>query len=122
MSEIAKHPETNEKWWKEAVVYQIYPASFKDSNGDGWGDLNGIRSKLTYLKKLGIDAVWVCPFYDSPQDDMGYDIANYEKVWPTYGTNDDCFNLIKEAHDLGMKLFVDLVISTNFLPASLEST
>lgn len=111
MSEIQKHPETTEKWWKEAVVYQIYPASFKDSNGDGWGDLNGIRSKLSYLKKLGIDAVWVCPFYDSPQDDMGYDIANYEKVWPTYGTNDDCFNLIKEAHNLGMKLFVDLVIN-----------
>ncbi|CAD6469098.1 Y55_G0049640.mRNA.1.CDS.1 [Saccharomyces cerevisiae] len=84
--------------WKEATAYQIYLASFKDSNNDGWGDLAGITSKLDYVKELGVDAIWVCPFYESPQEDMGYDIANYEKVWPRYGTNEDCFQMIEEAH------------------------
>lgn len=102
---------SSKKWWKEAVVYQIYPASFKDSNNDGWGDLNGIRSKLPYLKELGVDVIWISPFYDSPQDDMGYDIANYEKVWPVYGTNQNCYDLINEIHRLGMKVLVDLVIN-----------
>ncbi|CAI4453768.1 ALH_1b_G0016780.mRNA.1.CDS.1 [Saccharomyces cerevisiae] len=101
----------NPKWWKEATVYQIYPASFKDSNNDGWGDLAGITSKLDYVKELGVDAIWVCPFYDSPQEDMGYDIANYEKVWPRYGTNEDCFQMIEEAHKRGIKVIVDLVIN-----------
>ncbi|CAR23778.1 glycoside hydrolase family 13 protein [Lachancea thermotolerans CBS 6340] len=108
---ISEHPETLSKWWKEATIYQIYPASFKDSNDDGWGDLKGITSKLEYLKKLGVDAIWVCPFYDSPQQDMGYDIANYEKVWPTYGTNEECFELINKTHELGMKFITDLVIN-----------
>ncbi|SCU87752.1 LAME_0D11342g1_1 [Lachancea meyersii CBS 8951] len=108
---ITEHPETTPKWWKEATIYQIYPASFKDSNNDGWGDLKGITSKLQYLKDLGVDAVWVCPFYDSPQQDMGYDIANYEKVWPTYGTNEECFELINKTHELGMKFITDLVIN-----------
>ncbi|AQZ10070.1 hypothetical protein BZL39_A10070 [Zygosaccharomyces parabailii] len=107
----AEHPEAKPKWWKEAAIYQIYPASFKDTNGDGWGDLNGITEKLKYLKDLGIDAIWVCPFYDSPQEDMGYDVANYEKVWPTYGSNQDCFRLIDECHNLGMKFITDLVIN-----------
>ncbi|KAF4006018.1 Alpha amylase, catalytic domain family protein [Saccharomyces cerevisiae] len=88
-----------------------YPASFKDSNNDGWGDLKGITSKLQYIKDLGVDAIWVCPFYDSPQQDMGYDISNYEKVWPTYGTNEDCFELIDKTHKLGMKFITDLVIN-----------
>ncbi|CAI5222946.1 ANM_HP_G0050720.mRNA.1.CDS.1 [Saccharomyces cerevisiae] len=101
----------NPKWWKEATVYQIYPASFKDSNNDGWGDLAGITSKLDYVKELGVDAIWVCPFYESPQEDMGYDIANYEKVWPRYGTNEDCFQMIEEAHKRGIKVIVDLVIN-----------
>lgn len=105
------HPEINPKWWKEATVYQIYPASFKDSNNDGWGDMNGIYSKLEYIKNLGVDAIWISPFYDSPQDDMGYDIANYEKVWPTYGTNEECFRVIKKTHELGMKFITDLVIN-----------
>ncbi|KAF4003011.1 Alpha amylase, catalytic domain family protein, partial [Saccharomyces cerevisiae] len=96
---------------KEATIYQIYPASFKDSNNDGWGDLKGITSKLQYIKDLGVDAIWVCPFYDSPQQDMGYDISNYEKVWPTYGTNEDCFELIDKTHKLGMKFITDLVIN-----------
>ncbi|CDO93417.1 unnamed protein product [Kluyveromyces dobzhanskii CBS 2104] len=108
---LSKHPETDPKWWKEAVVYQVYPASFKDSNNDGWGDIKGIDSKLEYIKELGVDAIWISPFYDSPQEDMGYDIADYEKVWPRYGTNDDIFNLIDRAHKLGMKLVVDLVIN-----------
>ncbi|CEP60797.1 glycoside hydrolase family 13 protein LALA0_S01e19174g [Lachancea lanzarotensis] len=108
---IIEHPETKPEWWKEATIYQIYPASFKDSNNDGWGDLKGITSKLGYLKKLGVDAIWVCPFYDSPQQDMGYDISNYEKVWPTYGTNEDCFELINKTHELGMKFITDLVIN-----------
>ncbi|SCU97085.1 LADA_0H04346g1_1 [Lachancea dasiensis] len=99
------------KWWKHATVYQIYPASFKDSNNDGWGDLAGIVEKLPYLKHLGVDAVWLCPFYDSPQEDMGYDIADYEKVWPRYGTNQDCFELIRQCHALDIKVVVDLVIN-----------
>lgn len=111
MAEVKNHPETLPKWWKEATVYQIYPASFKDSNNDGWGDMKGIASKLEYIKDLGIDAIWISPFYDSPQDDMGYDIANYEKVWPTYGTNEDCFKLIEKTHELGMKFITDLVIN-----------
>ncbi|SCU95659.1 LADA_0G16754g1_1 [Lachancea dasiensis] len=105
------HPESDPKWWKEATIYQIYPASFKDSDNDGWGDMKGIFSKLEYIKELGVDAIWISPFYDSPQDDMGYDIANYEKVWPTYGTNEDCFNVIKKTHELGMKFITDLVIN-----------
>ncbi|CDO96618.1 unnamed protein product [Kluyveromyces dobzhanskii CBS 2104] len=108
---ISKHPETDPKWWKEAVVYQVYPASFKDSNDDGWGDIKGINSKLEYIKELGADTIWISPFYDSPQEDMGYDIADYEKVWPRYGTNDDIFNLIENAHSLGIKIVVDLVIN-----------
>ncbi|CEP64782.1 alpha-glucosidase LALA0_S13e02894g [Lachancea lanzarotensis] len=99
------------KWWKEATVYQIYPASFKDSDNDGWGDLPGITSKLDYFKYLGVDTIWICPFYDSPQQDMGYDISDYEKVWPRYGTNEDCFELIEKAHQSGIKVVVDLVIN-----------
>lgn len=108
---MPNHPETEPKWWKEATVYQIYPASFKDSDNDGWGDMKGIYSKLDYIKELGADAIWISPFYDSPQDDMGYDIANYEKVWPTYGTNEDCFKVIEKTHKLGMKFITDLVIN-----------
>ncbi|CAI4554665.1 ALH_1b_G0028010.mRNA.1.CDS.1 [Saccharomyces cerevisiae] len=73
--------------------------------------MKGIASKLEYIKELGADAIWISPFYDSPQDDMGYDIANYEKVWPTYGTNEDCFALIEKTHKLGMKFITDLVIN-----------
>ena len=70
MTISSAHPETEPKWWKEATFYQIYPASFKDSNDDGWGDMKGISSKLEYIKELGVDAIWISPFYDSPQDDM----------------------------------------------------
>ncbi|KAF4004083.1 Alpha amylase, catalytic domain family protein [Saccharomyces cerevisiae] len=120
MTISSAHPETEPKWWKEATIYQIYPASFKDSNNDGWGDMKGIASKLEYIKELGADAIWISPFYDSPQDDMGYDIANYEKVWPTYGTNEDCFALIEKTHKLGMKFITDLVINT--VPANMNGS
>lgn len=76
-------------WWKEASVYQIYSASFCDSNGDRIGDLQGIISKIPYLRSLGIDVVWLCPVYKSPQRDMGYDISDYRVIYPSYGTTDD---------------------------------
>lgn len=98
-------------WWKDAVVYQIYPASFKDSNGDGLGDIPGIISKLDYLKELGVDVVWVSPMFDSPQVDMGYDISDYEAVYPPYGTLQDMEVLVAELHRRDMKLVLDLVIN-----------
>ncbi|KAF2665206.1 glycoside hydrolase [Microthyrium microscopicum] len=98
-------------WWKEAVFYQIYPASYKDSNGDGVGDIPGIISKLDYIKGLGVDAIWICPMYDSPQVDMGYDISNYEDVYPPYGTLTDMEALIQGCHERGMKIIGDLVIN-----------
>ncbi|QRG39018.1 alpha-glucosidase [Candidozyma auris] len=98
-------------WWKEAAIYQIWPASYKDSNGDGVGDLPGIISKLDYVKSLGVDIIWLSPMYDSPQDDMGYDISDYENVYPKYGTLEDMDKLISEVHSRGMKLILDLVIN-----------
>ncbi|CAI6342227.1 unnamed protein product [Periconia digitata] len=99
------------RWWKEAVVYQIYPASFLDSNADGWGDVPGITSKLDYLKELGVDVIWISPIYKSPQADMGYDIADYEDIDPSYGTLADVDNLIKEIKKRDMKLVMDLVVN-----------
>ncbi|KAF3003518.1 hypothetical protein E8E13_005269 [Curvularia kusanoi] len=99
------------RWWKEAVVYQVYPASFKDTNGDGWGDVPGITQKLDYLKNLGVDVIWVSPIYKSPQADMGYDIADYEDIDPSYGTLQDVDNLIKEIKKRDMKLVMDLVVN-----------
>ena len=98
-------------WWKEAVVYQIYPASFKDSNDDGWGDIKGIISKLDYIKELGANVIWVSPIYRSPQADMGYDISDYEDIDPIYGTLADVDNLIAELHKRDMKLVMDLVVN-----------
>ena len=98
-------------WWKQAVIYQIYPASFCDSNGDGIGDLPGITSKLDYVASLGVDVIWICPMYDSPQVDMGYDISNYEDVYRPYGTVQDMETLIKETHARGMRIMLDLVIN-----------
>ncbi|EMD85110.1 glycoside hydrolase family 13 protein [Bipolaris maydis ATCC 48331] len=102
---------TPRPWWKDAVVYQIYPASFKDSNGDGIGDLNGIISELDYIRSIGVDVIWVCPMYDSPQVDMGYDIRNYEDVYRPYGTVQDMQRLIDETHSRGMKIILDLVVN-----------
>lgn len=98
-------------WFKEAVFYQIYPKSFKDSNGDGIGDINGIISQLDYLKELGIDCLWLSPIYDSPNDDNGYDIRNYKKIAQDMGSMEDLKNLIDELHQRGMKLIMDLVVN-----------
>ncbi|EJT97970.1 alpha-glucosidase [Dacryopinax primogenitus] len=99
------------KWWKEATIYQIYPASFKDSNGDGLGDIPGIISKLDYLKALGVNVLWICPFYKSPQYDMGYDISDYQDVHAPYGTKADIDALISGVHERGMKVIFDLVVN-----------
>ncbi|WP_407839460.1 glycoside hydrolase family 13 protein [Streptomyces sp. DSM 116496] len=96
-------------WWREAVIYQVYPRSFADSNGDGMGDLEGIRSRLPYLKELGVDAVWLSPFYASPQADAGYDVADYRAIDPMFGTLHDADAVIREAHGLGLRIIVDLV-------------
>lgn len=101
----------NKVWWKEAVAYQIYPRSFMDTNGDGIGDLNGIISKLDYLKDLGVDVIWVSPFYKSPNDDCGYDISDYCDIMDEFGTMADFDRLLKEVHQRGMKLIADLVIN-----------
>ncbi|MCY8835641.1 glycoside hydrolase family 13 protein [Bacillus atrophaeus] len=98
-------------WWKEAVVYQIYPRSFKDSNGDGIGDINGIRSMLPYIKDLGADVIWICPVFDSPNADNGYDIRDYKKILTEFGTMDDLDSLLNEIHEFGMKLIIDLVVN-----------
>lgn len=98
-------------WWKEAVVYQIYPRSFKDSDGDGVGDLKGIISKLDYVKSLGVDAVWLNPIYASPNDDNGYDISNYREIMKDFGTMEDFDLLLKEMHSRGIKLIMDLVVN-----------
>jgi oligo-1,6-glucosidase len=99
------------KWWKEAVVYQIYPRSFKDSDGDGVGDLKGIISKLDYIKSLGVDAVWLNPIYSSPNDDMGYDISDYRNIMKEFGTMSDFDAMLKGMHDRGIKLVMDLVVN-----------
>lgn len=98
-------------WWKEAVCYQVYPRSFNDSNNDGIGDINGIREKLDYLKDLGIDVIWVSPIFKSPNDDNGYDISDYQDIMDEFGTMEDFELLLKETHDKGMKLILDLVIN-----------
>ncbi len=100
-----------EKWWKEAVFYQIYPRSFYDSNGDGIGDIPGITEKLDYLKELGIDALWLSPVYDSPNDDNGYDIRDYRAIMREFGTMEDFDRLLAEVHKRGMHLIMDLVVN-----------
>lgn len=106
---IMENPQ--KKWWKEAVVYQIYPRSFKDSDGDGVGDLKGIISKLDYIKSLGVDAVWLNPIYTSPNDDNGYDISNYREIMKDFGTMEDFDLLLKGMHERGIKLIMDLVVN-----------
>ncbi|MGB8450716.1 MAG: alpha-glucosidase [Anaerocolumna sp.] len=99
------------QWWKEAVVYQIYPRSFKDSNGDGIGDIPGIIEKLDYLKYLGIDIIWISPMYQSPNDDNGYDISDYKAIMNDFGTMGDFNDLLEKAHGMGMKIIMDLVVN-----------
>ena len=98
-------------WWKKSVVYQVYPKSFKDSNGDGIGDLNGLKEKLPYLEKLGIDVIWLNPIFQSPQVDNGYDISDYRQIEPTLGTMEDFDELLSEAHKHGIKIILDLVVN-----------
>lgn len=99
------------EWWKKSVVYQVYPRSFNDTNGDGIGDIKGITEKLDYLNDLGIDVIWLSPVFESPQDDNGYDISDYRKIWSTFGTNEDMYELIEEAHKRNIKIVMDLVVN-----------
>ncbi|MHA1522741.1 MAG: alpha-glucosidase, partial [Promethearchaeota archaeon] len=98
-------------WWKKTTIYQIYPRSFKDSTGNGIGDLRGIISKLDYIKDLGVETIWFSPFYSSPQGDFGYDISDYQNIVPEYGTMDDFKDLVKNIHDRNMKIVLDLVLN-----------
>ena len=99
------------RWWKESVIYQIYPRSFCDSNGDGIGDLNGITGKLDYLKELGIDVIWLSPVYKSPNDDNGYDISDYQAIMDEFGTMEDFDRMLATAHEKGIKIMMDLVVN-----------
>ena len=99
------------KWWQSSVVYQIYPRSFADSNGDGMGDLPGITGKIEYLKKLGVNVLWICPIYQSPQDDNGYDISDYRAVYPEFGTMENMKDLIQKCKDNDIKIIMDLVVN-----------
>ncbi|MFD6433393.1 glycoside hydrolase family 13 protein [Streptomyces venezuelae] len=101
--------ETRTDWWRDAVIYQVYPRSFADGDGDGMGDLEGIRSRLPYLRDLGVDAVWLSPFYASPQADAGYDVADYRAIDPMFGSLLDADAVIRYAHELGLRIIVDLV-------------
>ena len=109
MNEKNKNSIPDRKWWKEAVVYQIYPRSFKDSDGDGIGDLRGITSKLDYIKSLGIDVVWLNPIFASPNDDNGYDISDYQAIMKEFGTMVDFDEMLAGMHERGIKLVLDLV-------------
>ncbi len=106
-------------WWRGAVIYQIYPRSYQDSNGDGIGDLKGITSRLEHIANLGADAIWISPFFTSPMRDFGYDVSNYVDVDPMFGTLADFDGLITEAHRLGIRVMIDLVLSHTLRPASL---
>src|SRR5579863_8641042 len=99
------------EWWRGAVVYQIYPRSFRDANGDGIGDLEGIRRGLPYIASLGVDAIWLSPFFASPMKDFGYDVSDYRDVDPMFGTLADFDALLAEAHGLGLKVIIDQVWS-----------
>jgi len=106
-----RHENMSEAWWKRSVVYQIYPKSFLDTTGSGTGDIQGIISKLDYIKKLGVDVIWLTPIYKSPQNDNGYDISDYYSIEPSYGTMEDFQELLDETHKRDMKLIMDLVIN-----------
>ena len=96
-------------WWRRGTIYQVYPRSFADADGDGTGDVEGIRSKLPYLSDLGVDGIWISPWYPSPLADGGYDVADYRDINPMFGTLADAERLLDEAHELGIKVIVDLV-------------
>ena len=102
--------ENKYKWWQKTVVYQIYPRSFKDSTGNGIGDIRGIIEKLDYIQDLGVETIWISPFFESPQTDYGYDISNFREIAPEYGDMNDFNILLKEIHDRNMKIVLDLVL------------
>ncbi|MEV0317947.1 glycoside hydrolase family 13 protein [Streptomyces sp. NPDC050658] len=108
-ADAASDADARPEWWRDAVIYQVYPRSFADGNGDGMGDLPGITARLPYLARLGVDAVWLSPFYVSPQADAGYDVADYRAVDPMFGTLPDADDLVREAHALGLRVIVDVV-------------
>ena len=108
---VRSNGATPNPWWANAVVYQIYPRSFQDTNGDGIGDLKGITSRLDYLADLGVDVLWLSPVYRSPQDDNGYDISDYQDIDPLFGTLEDMDELLAEAHRRGLKIVMDLVVN-----------
>ena len=103
--------EADPDWWRGAVIYQIYPRSFQDHNGDGIGDLVGITQRLEYVADLGVDAIWLSPFFSSPMKDFGYDVSNYREVDPVFGTIEDFDHLLEKAHGLGLRVIIDQVIS-----------
>src|SRR6056297_4074345 len=107
----AESPAIDTDWWRGAVIYQIYPRSFQDSNGDGIGDLLGIADRLPYVASLGVDAIWLSPFFTSPMKDFGYDVSDYRGVDPIFGVMDDYRALVAEAHRLGLKVVIDQVLS-----------
>ncbi|MDX2645396.1 glycoside hydrolase family 13 protein [Streptomyces sp. PA03-1a] len=115
LADSTRHPHSCDQpvattdWWRDAVIYQVYPRSFADGNGDGMGDIPGVRERLPYLRDLGVDAVWLSPFYASPQADAGYDVADYRAIDPMFGTLHDADGLIRDAHRLGLRIIVDLV-------------
>ena len=109
MSSTANEVSTGREWWRTAVIYQIYPRSFSDANGDGMGDLPGITERLHHLAELGVDAIWLSPFFTSPQKDGGYDVADYCDVDPLFGTLDDFDRMQARAHELGLRVIIDLV-------------
>ena len=106
-----RHVGDDPDWWRRAVVYQVYPRSFQDTDGDGVGDIPGITARLDHLDRLGVDVVWLSPVYRSPQDDNGYDISDYEDIDPLFGTLDDLDELIAGLHARGMRLMMDLVVN-----------
>ena len=99
----------NGKWWENSTVYQIYPKSFFDSNGDGIGDIEGVRRKLGYIRSLGVDIIWLCPYLKSPQADNGYDVSDYYEIDPIFGNKEDLRKLIDECHATGLKFVMDMV-------------
>jgi len=103
--------EKDRDWWRGAVIYQIYPRSYQDSDADGIGDLAGIVTRLPYIASLGVDAIWISPFFTSPMKDFGYDVSDYCDVDPMFGTLADFDAIIASAHDLGLKVMIDLVLS-----------
>lgn len=109
--DIERKKTVTKQWWKKAVVYQIYPRSFNDSNGDGIGDIPGITEKLDYIKELGVDVIWLSPVYESPNDDNGYDISHYKKIMDEFGTMEDWEQMLDGIHERGMKLIMDLVVN-----------